>query len=45
MKLKKLAIATAMLGSVGGLYGCSEGDSATINIDAPTEIVDRKSVV
>lgn len=39
MKLKKLAIATAMLGSVGGLYGCSEGDSATINIDAPTEIV------
>lgn len=38
MKLKKLAIATAVLSSLGGLYGCSEGDEANINIDAPTTI-------
>jgi hypothetical protein len=38
MELKKLAIATAVLGSLGGLYGCSEGDEANINIDAPTTV-------
>ncbi|MEQ9396654.1 hypothetical protein [Haliea sp.] len=38
MKLKKLAIATAVLSSLGGLYGCSEGDEANINIDAPTTV-------
>lgn len=38
MKLKKLAIATAVLSSLGSLYGCSEGDKATINIDAPTTV-------
>ncbi|QIB67237.1 hypothetical protein [Kineobactrum salinum] len=38
MKLKKLAIATAVLSSLGGLYGCSEGDEANINIDAPTNV-------
>ena len=33
---KQLAAALITLGALGGLQGCSEGDSATINIDAPT---------
>ncbi len=36
MKLKKLVLATAMIGSLGGMYGCSEGDDTSIAIDAPT---------
>jgi len=36
MKQKKLAIVAALIGALGGLYGCSDGDSADINIDAPT---------
>ena len=37
----KKPIATALLaiGVVGGLAGCSQGDKATINIDAPTSTV------
>lgn len=38
MQLKKLAIATAVTASITGLYGCSDGDKATINIDAPTTV-------
>lgn len=38
MQLKKLAIATAVAASFTGLYGCSDGDKATINIDAPTNV-------
>lgn len=38
MELKKLAIVSALIGPLGGLYGCSDGDSAKINIDAPTTI-------
>lgn len=38
MQLKKLAIATAVAASFTGLYGCSDGDKATVNIDAPTNV-------
>lgn len=44
MELKKLAIATAVLGSLGGLYGCSEGDDSTITIDAPTTVTNPPPV-
>ncbi len=33
---KQMAAALLALGALGGLQGCSEGDEATINIDAPT---------
>ena len=36
MRLRQLALATAIFGALSGIYGCSEGDEATINIDAPT---------
>lgn len=34
--IRKTVLATAILGALGGLYGCSEGDESTITIDAPT---------
>ncbi len=37
MNTKRLVLATAMMTALGGMYGCSEGDEAVINIDAPTE--------
>ena len=34
--IRKTVLATAILGALGGLYGCSEGDESTITVDAPT---------
>lgn len=34
--IRKTVLATAVVGALGGLFGCSEGDEAVINIDAPT---------
>jgi len=34
--MKKTVLAAAVLSALTGLYGCSEGDEATISIDAPT---------
>ena len=34
--IKKFILALAMATALGGLYGCSEGDNTTINIDIPT---------
>lgn len=34
--IRKTVLATAILGALGGLYGCSEGDESNIVIDAPT---------
>ena len=36
MKLRSVIQATVMLFALGGIYGCSEGDEAVINIEAPT---------
>lgn len=36
MNVNKLMLATAIMGSLGGLYGCSEGDEATVFIDSDT---------
>ena len=33
---KQLVMALLAAGALAGMSGCSEGDSATINIDAPT---------
>ena len=38
MNWNKLAIATAVCGALTGLYGCSEGDKATINIEETTNV-------
>jgi len=32
MNVNKLALSTAIVSALGGLYGCSEGDEATVNI-------------
>lgn len=34
--MKKTVLTAAVLSALTGLYGCSEGDEATITIDAPT---------
>ena len=34
MKMKRLVLATAVLSSLGGLYGCSEGDDSSVVIEA-----------
>lgn len=36
MNVTKAMLATAMMVSLGGMYGCSEGDDTSISIDAPT---------
>ena len=36
MNAKKLMLLTAVISSLGGLYGCSEGDEATVTIDSDT---------
>ena len=36
MNAKKLMLVTAVMGTLGGMYGCSEGDKATVNIDSDT---------
>jgi hypothetical protein len=36
MNSKRLVLTTAIIGALGGLYGCSEGDKSTVTIDAPT---------
>jgi hypothetical protein len=36
MKTKKLLLTTAIISTLGGLYGCSEGDDSTVTIDATT---------
>ena len=36
MNVKKLVLTTAVISALGGLYGCSEGDDSTVDIDAPT---------
>ena len=37
MKIKRLFLTTAMLGALGGLYGCSEGDESTVSILPPSD--------
>lgn len=35
MNIKRLFLTTAVLGALGGLYGCSEGDESTVSIVPP----------
>lgn len=44
MELKKLVLATAVFGALGGLYGCSGDEKATITIE-DNSTVDDNSVV
>lgn len=37
MKMKGLFLTAAVLGALGGLYGCSEGDESTVSIVPPTD--------
>ena len=36
MELKKLSLAAALVAALGGLYGCSEGDEATVTVNSET---------
>ncbi len=45
MELKKIVLATAVFGALGGLYGCSGDENATITIDDNSVTEDNSMVI